>query len=111
MSRARNADTPPLTPGLRFYAAAVEDAAELLEAAEVSGVDAELASLRVALRKHVQEHPDDLELMLKSVRLIAQVVSAQYRMSPARTDELADTIGAVFRHVGAQMFPERFGAL
>ena len=111
MTGARNADAPPLTPGLRFYAAAVEDAAELIEAAEVSGVDAELASLRVALRKHVQEHPDDLELMLKSVRLIAQVVSAQYRMSPARTDELADTIRAITTQLGAQMFPERFGVL
>jgi hypothetical protein len=111
MTGARNADTPPLTRGLRFYAGAVEDAAELIEAAEVSGVDAELASLRVALRKHVQEHPDDLELMLKSVRLIAQVVSAQYRMSPARTDEFAETASAVLRQMGAQMFPERFGAL
>jgi hypothetical protein len=94
--------------GLAFYADAVEDAKQLLAAAEVRGFDAELAMLRTSLHKHAQAHPEDLELMIKGVRLVAQIVAAQYRMSPARTDELAGAITATLRHVGGQMFPERF---
>ncbi|MHB8377056.1 MAG: hypothetical protein ACYDEB_08890 [Dehalococcoidia bacterium] len=104
---------PPPQPAAetveRFYRAAVEDAAALVEAAEVTGVDEELALLRVKLREHLRERPQDYELLLKGVRLIAHVVAARYRMSPARADELAGTLADTIRLVGGQFFPERFG--
>ncbi|MDE3095678.1 MAG: hypothetical protein KGK07_06730 [Chloroflexota bacterium] len=100
------ADAAPIE---NFYRAAVEDAAALAEAAEVTGIDGELALLRAKLRAHLKERPQDYELLLKGVRLIAQIVAAQYRMSPARTDELAGTLADTVRLVGGQFFPERFG--
>ena len=102
------ADAAP-EPVEHFYRAAVEDAAALVEAAEVIGVDQELALLRVKLREHLQERPQDYELLLKGIRLIVQAVAAQYRMSPARADELAGTLADTVRLVGGQFFPERFG--
>ena len=109
----RRADGQPAaeTPELRFYASAVKDAEALIEAAELTGVDGELAVLRSSFHAHIKEHPEDIDLMLRSVRLIAQVVAAEYRMSPARTDEFAEALESVVTRLGVQMFPERFGAL
>lgn len=91
-----------------FYHRAVKDAAQLIAAERIRGVDRELAMLRTRLDEHARAHPEDLDLVIKGVRLVAQIVAAQYRMSPARTDELADTMASALRQVGAQLFPERF---
>ena len=97
-----------LPPASEFYARCVGDAAKLIEAAALSGLDKELAMVRVKLEEHAREHPEDLRLILAGAKLVAQMVAQQYRMSPARTDELADKLSAVTRSLTAQLFPEKF---
>jgi len=97
-----------LPPASEFYARCVGDAAKLIEAAAISGLDKELAMVRVKLEEHAREHPEDLRLVLAGAKLVAQLVAQQYRMSPARTDELADNLSAMTRSIGSQLFPEMF---
>jgi len=105
MSGATDIATPPAS---EFYARCVDDAAKLIEAAAISGFDGELAMVRVKLEEHAREHPEDLRLVLAGAKLVAQMVAQQYRMSPARTDELADNLAAMVRSLTSQLFPERF---
>ena len=65
-----------------FYARCVGDAAKLIEVAAISGLDKELAMVRVKLEEHAREHPEDLRLVLAGAKLVAQIVAQQYRMSP-----------------------------
>jgi len=92
----------------RFYAS-VLDEAELVQALEIEGVDEEIAILRMKLKRHLKDHPEDFALMLKSVELIARAVAARYRMTPARKDDLAASLSAAMNDIGKQLFPERFG--
>jgi hypothetical protein len=98
--RASGGD-PRLRP---FYEDCVDDAADLIAAAEVQGIDEELALLRVKLK---QARGEDIELLMKSVRLIAQVAAARHRMSPARTEEFADAAASMLRALGEAFYPER----
>jgi hypothetical protein len=91
----------------RFYAS-VLDEAELVQALEPEGVDEEIAVLRVKLRAHLHDHPEDFRLMLRSIELIARAVAARYRMTPVRKDDLAASLAAALNEVGKQIFPERF---
>ena len=90
-----------------FYARCVGDAAKLIEAAAIHGLDKELAMVRVKLEEHAREHPEDLRLILAGAKLVSQMVAQQYRMSPARTDELADNLSATIRSLTSQLFPEK----
>ena len=94
-----------------FYARCVGDAAKLIEAAAISGLDKELAMVRVKLEEHARDHPEDLRLILAGAKLVSQMVAQQYRMSPARADELADNLGATIRSITSQLFPEKIDDL
>lgn len=101
-----------------FYAAVVDEAAALVEANEIEGVDEELALVRVRLVEMMRQGdgaPGDArtqyELMLRSVELIARMVAAQYRMSPKRKQDLVDHIAGALRVLGEQFLPQAQGDL
>jgi len=97
-------------PTLRsFYADAVRNAEALAEAAELEGVDEEIAVLRTALHDMVKRHPDDYALMLKGSEMLVRAVAAKYRMSPQSAHDLGEAVGEVILRVGGQIFPERLG--
>ncbi len=87
----------------------VSDPEALAEAAQVEGVDDELAELRVRLRELIDERPVNYELMLKSVGMIVRAAGARYRMSAQSKEELASAMAAVIQGVGVQLFPEEGG--
>lgn len=93
-----------------FYGSAL-DAAERIEldaAAEVEGLDEEIAVLRVKLRKALSKHPEDLPLMLRGIDLLVKAVSARYRLSKQAEEDLAESIAGVIRGVGGLLMPEAF---
>jgi hypothetical protein len=94
----------------RFYGRSLDAAerVELQEAADVHGLDEEIAVLRLRLRQAVDGHPDDLQLMLRGIDMLVKAVSAKYKMSRPAAEDLADSIAAVVRGVGVQLMPERF---
>lgn len=93
-----------------FYASALEAAErrQLDAAAEVEGLDEEIAVLRVKLREALAKHPEDLALMLRGIDLLVKAVSARYRLSDEAAEQLADNIAGVVRGVGGLLMPEAF---
>ena len=85
-----------------FYAAALNEAeAELLAAArEVAGLDEEIALLRLRLRRLVEEHPEQTDLLFKGVGLLVRAVAARYRLSEEAEENLFQSLEAVVRSVG-----------
>ena len=108
------ADAKPQRPRRRslsgFYRKGLAEAErlELQEAADVQGLDDEIALLRLKLREALEKRPQDLPLMLKGVELLVKAVSARYRLSKEAQSDLADSLANVIRGVGGQLFPERF---
>ncbi len=105
---ARRARTPKRARD--FYGSAL-DSAERIEferAADIEGLDEEIALLRTKLRGALAERPSDLPLMLRGIELLVKAVSARYRLSKKAERELADSLGNVLRGVGGLLLPEAF---
>ena len=85
-----------------FYGRALSEAERVLlpQAAEVQGLDQEIALLRVKLATVMQEHPQNLPLMLRGVELLVRAVSAEYRLSRKSQDNLAAAIDGVLKELG-----------
>ena len=101
---ARSAEraAPAGQPG-GFYASAL-DAAEqynLAAAASVSGIDGEIAVLRLIIRRELQSSPDDAARLLKSVEALTRAVRIKYQLSEKRRENLADAMAAVLEELGA----------
>ena len=93
-----------------FYGSALDAAEriELEEAAEVEGLDTEIAVLRMRLRKVLSKRPENLPLMLRGIELLVKAVSARYRLSKEAEEDLAGSIAGVVRGVGGLLLPEEF---
>lgn len=95
-------------PGTKenFYAASISTSEEIMNrAAQVDGIDQEITVLRAALKHLIDERPQAIELMLKSVRLLVQAVSARYRMSPQSAGDLSATLEAATKAIRDQFLP------
>jgi hypothetical protein len=90
-----------------FYRHALNQAeqTELEEAQEVEGLDDEIAVMRVRLKRAVEEHPEDLPLLVKGLDMLARAVGTRYRLSPKSRRDLADNLVAVLNSVGDQLLP------
>jgi hypothetical protein len=86
--------TARIPPARSFYTKALSEAErlDLAEAMQVEGLDGEIALLRLRLLQALEEHPKDLELMLKGVALIGRLVATRYGLSKGDTDELTAAI-------------------
>ncbi len=57
------------------------DPGVLAAAAQAKGLDDEVALVRVLLRRHLAEHPENLELTIKGMHLLERKVTAQEQLS------------------------------
>ena len=89
-----------------FYARALSEAEQVLlpEAKEVEGLDEEIALLRVKLATALEEHPDDMPLVMRGIDLLVKAVTAKYRLSKKSQDNLAEAIDVVLKEIGATLF-------
>ncbi len=90
-----------------FYRHALDEAerAELKRAEKIEGLDDEIAVMRVRLKRAVQEHPENLPLLVKGLDMLARAVGTRYRLSPKSRRDLADNLVAVLNSVGDQLLP------
>ncbi len=94
-----------------FYDAAMSESERLLlpQARKLEGLDEEIALLRVKLATVLAEHPEDTELVLKSVGVLTRVIATRYRLSQKAEQDLYQSVLGVLRGIGGAMFPEGFG--
>ena len=93
-----------------FYDQAL-DAAErvrLPRAREIEGLDEEIALLRVRLSRLVEEHPENMELLLKGIGMLVRAVGTRYRLSPRAEDDLYQNMLGVIKGIGGALHPEGF---
>ncbi|MBF8264952.1 MAG: hypothetical protein HW384_816 [Dehalococcoidia bacterium] len=93
-----------------FYADALSNVEKerLPEARQLEGLDEEIALLRVKLNQLVAEHPDDMDGLVKAVRLLLQAVATKYRLSPQAKNDLYESFAGVMKGIGGMMLPEAF---
>ena len=89
-----------------FYAQALSEAERVLlsEAREIEGLDEEIALLRVKLASALEEHPDNMPLMLRAVDMLVKTVAVRYRLSRKSQENLAEAIDGVLKEVGGALF-------
>ena len=95
-----------LRPKKGFYAQALSEAERVLlsEAREIEGLDEEISLLRMKLASTLEEHPDNMPLMLRAVDMLVKTVAAKYRLSRKSQENLAEAIDGVLKEVGGALF-------
>ena len=85
-----------------FYDGALSEAdrAGLDRAREIAGIDEEVALLRVLLRRAIDEHGDDLQLIQGGVRLLMRSLIAQHRVTEKQAGNLSQAITNVLDEFG-----------
>jgi hypothetical protein len=94
-----------------FYDEALTEAeqAALPLAREIDGLDEEIAVVRLRLRSALEEHPEDLALMVKGVELLVKALSARYRLSKSEKADLSASIRGLVEEIGGRLCPEVIG--
>jgi hypothetical protein len=78
---------------------------DLREAAKVEDLAEEIAVLRVWLKRALNEHPGDYQLLVRGVNTLVRAVAAQYRLSPRASKDLSDNFAAVLNSLGDHILP------
>jgi hypothetical protein len=90
-----------------FYRHSVDRAERLdLERAhKVEGLDDEIALTRVRLKRAIEEHPEDMQLLAMGMDILVRAVATRYRLSPKSRKDLADSLAATLNSLGDQLLP------
>jgi len=91
-----------------FYGSVLDAAHQttLKYAANVEGLDKEIALLRMKLRDALEEGPESFQLMVRGMELLVKLVSARYRLSKKAEKDIASSAANVLRGLAVQLFPE-----
>jgi hypothetical protein len=82
------------------------DRVALAVAREVEGLDQEIAVLRVRLRRALENHPENMTLMIKGVELLVKALAANYRLSKDGKVELSAKVEAMLNEYDPMTRPE-----
>ena len=98
---------PPRVSARNFYGQALDQAErlDLERAQEIEGLDDEIALVRVRLKRAVEQHPEDVQLLVKGLDILVRAVGARYRLSPKSRRDLADNLAAALNSLGDQLLP------
>ena len=97
----------PRVTARNFYGRALDQAErlDLEEAQEIEGLDDEIALMRVRLKRAVEKHPEDVQLLVKGLDILVRAVGARYRLSPKSRRDLAENLAAALNSLGDQLLP------
>ncbi len=90
-----------------FYRHALDQAErlDLERAQQIEGLDDEIALMRVRLKRAVEAHPQDVQLLMKGLEILVRAVGARYRLSPKSRKDLAENLAATLNSLGDQLLP------
>jgi hypothetical protein len=91
----------------QFYASSLTETErlELPHAAELEGLNEEIAVLRVRLKTALDEHPEDYALLVRGIGMLTRAVAAQYRLSPRSSKDLSENLARVLNRFGDLIVP------
>ena len=94
-----------------FYQSALSAAEreDLPQARDIQGLDEEIAVLRLRLRSALEDHPENMKLMLKGIEMLTRAISAKYRLSKDAKADLSAGIKGVLKEIGGRVYPEGLG--
>ncbi|MGD0114909.1 MAG: hypothetical protein ABSC13_02750 [Dehalococcoidia bacterium] len=104
--RRRRCPRPSDVEGFYDLAVPQGDRIALTVAHEVEGLDQEIAVLRVRLRRALEEHPENMTLMLKGVEMLVKAVSAGYRLSKDAKADLSESVRGTLEEYARMISPE-----
>ncbi len=89
-----------------FYERAVSEAESeyLKRAANMDGLDDEIAVLRAKILTILEDRPDDLPLLLKGVGTLSRTLAARHRLADKAEQDLFDNLVGTLRGLGEQLF-------
>lgn len=98
----------PAEPADAFYTSALDQAEryDLAAAASVSGIDGEIAVLRLIVRRELRANPDDAARLLRTIEALTRAVRAKYQLSEKRRENLAEALAAVIEELGPAAGPD-----
>ncbi len=101
------ATRPPPSVG-EFYRGSVRAAerAMLDAAAQLEGLDEEIAVLRTKLRTLSKSNESEtVQLMMRGMDMLAKLVSVRFRLSKKAEHEIADSLANLLRGLSVQLYP------
>lgn len=86
---------------LDFYAMVLDEAEKLdfMTAADVNGIDGEIALLRVKIKSVLEKDPENIRLIMQATNTLAGLVKTRYRITREQRQGLKEAIGNVLRDV------------
>ena len=88
-----------------FYRSIVSHIDEAMAASQLAGLDEELKTMRVYVARFAEAHPDDVEKLIKAMRLIMQMVLAQHRIGRTQMQESIEAMERVVAEVREMVLP------
>lgn len=88
-----------------FYSKVLDEAEqmELQEAADIEGLDDEIAILRLKLRHLLEEHPDRVDLQTQLANTLARLIRTRYNITPEQKNTLKEAIATVLKDVAVPL--------
>lgn len=88
-----------------FYEAVLTEAErdDLGAARDVEGLQEEIAILRLRLRTALADHPEDIKLVERGVRLLVQSLLTEHRISSKEASGLTDAVTLVFERLAGTL--------
>lgn len=105
----RAAASAAKAPLADFYAGAVleTDRLALAAARDLSGLEEEIALLRLRLRGLIVEKPDDFRLVLQGMNTLVRAVVAEYRLATPDQQERVQRMVETFRQLSPLLSEDR----
>jgi hypothetical protein len=95
-----------------FYAATLSEAEKLdLElAADIKGIDDEIALLRVKIKSALEKDPDNIALLLDASATLARLVKLRYGLTEKDGHSIQENIVKVLKELGGPIVGGAIGA-
>ena len=84
-----------------FYSKVLDEAEKLdfESAADVDGIDDEIALLRVKIKSVLEKDPENIKLIMQATNTLAGLVKTKYRITKEQRQGLKEAIGNVLKDV------------
>jgi hypothetical protein len=88
-----------------FYARVLEEAEKLdfQTASRAEGLDDEISIMRVKIKMLMEQHPDDVNLLISAFDMLVKMVKTRYSMNKKQDKNLGAAIQNIIRDIGVPL--------